>query len=106
VTLGNKRWAQLASELKFTQFDTARKQAEVWRAGLAALTWLAPAQATAKPLVQVTESTGRQSCGQLTGVSDRQLIIQPTAGPVLIPLSAVTALTPRNRLPLSHPGLV
>jgi hypothetical protein len=40
MTLDNKRWAQLASELKFSQLDTARKQAEVWRAGLAALTAL------------------------------------------------------------------
>ena len=40
MTLDSKRWAQLASELKFTQLDTARKQAEVWRAGLAALTAL------------------------------------------------------------------
>ena len=198
MTLDNKRWAQLASELKFSQLDTARKQAEVWRAGLAALTalltaifvlkgrdnvsdltepyqaivvgllglallllliatmwvsralagppgqeilltgeevakwtmgevrkistalrwaplmaaagvvavaaaigltWLAPAQSTTTPLVQVTESTGQQSCGQLIGVSNRELIVQPTTGPTLIPLSAVTAVTPVTACP-------
>jgi hypothetical protein len=197
MTLDSKRWAQLASELKFSQLDAARKQAEVWRAGLAALTtlltavfvlkgrdnvsdlaepyqgivvgllglalillllatlwisralagppgeeilltgeglerwtkdevkkistalrwapplaavgvlvvagaiavtWLAPAQ-DGNPLVRVTESTGRQSCGQLIGVGDHQLIVRPTAGPVLIPLSAVTAVTPMTACP-------
>jgi hypothetical protein len=198
MTLDNKRWAQLASELKFSQLDTARKQAEVWRAGLAALTalltaifvlkgrdnvsdltepyqaivvgllglallllliatmwvsralagppgqeilltgeevakwtmgevrkistalrwaplmaaagvvavaaaigltWLAPAQSTTTPLVQVTESTGQQSCGQLIGVTNHELIVQPTTGPTLIPLSAVTAVTPVTACP-------
>jgi len=193
MTLDRKRWAQLASELKFSQLDTARKQAEVWRAGLATLTalltavfvlkgrdnvsdltepyqaivvgllglalallliatlwvsralagpageeilltgerveqwtkeevrrisvalrwapvsaatgvvavavaigvtWLAPAQDATAPLVQVTQSTGQQSCGQLIGVSDRQLILRPASGPVLIPLTTVTAITP------------
>lgn len=192
MTLDDKRWAQLASELKFTQLDTARKQAEVWRAGLAtltalltavfvlkgrdnvsdladpyqetvvallglafallllatmwisralagppggqilltgtevekwtrrevlkistalrwapslaavgvlavagaiAVTWLAPAQ-NGNPLVRVTESTGGQSCGQLIGVSNHQLIVQPAVGLVLLPLSAVSAITP------------
>lgn len=193
MTLDRKRWAQLASELKFSQLDTARKQAEVWRVGLAALTalltavfvlksrdnvsvligpyqaivvgllglalallliatlwvsralagptgeeilltgerveqwtneevrrisvalrwapasaatgvvavavaigvtWLAPAQDAVAPLVQVTQSTSQQSCGQLIGVSDRQLILRPASGPVLIPLTTVTAITP------------
>lgn len=193
MTLDRKRWAQLASELKFSQLDTARKQAEVWRAGLAALTalltavfvlkgrdnasdltepyeaivvgllglalallviatlwvsralagpageeilltgerleqwtkkevrrisvalrwapmsaatgvvavavaigvtWLAPAQDAAAPLVQVTQSTSQQSCGQLIGVSDRQLILRPASRPALIPLTTVTAITP------------
>jgi hypothetical protein len=198
MTLDSKRWAQLASELKFSQLDTARKQAEVWRAGLAALTalltavfvlkgrdnvsdltepwqalvvgllglalallllatllvsralagpagrpilltgteverwtkaevgkistalrwaplsaavgvvavataigvtWLAPAQDAAASLVQVTESTGQQSCGQLIGVTGRQLIVRPPSGPVLIPLTAVAALTPVTACP-------
>jgi hypothetical protein len=63
------------------------------------LTWLAPAQSTTTPLVQVTESTGQQSCGQLIGVSNRELIVQPTTGPTLIPLSAVTAVTPVTACP-------
>jgi hypothetical protein len=198
MTLDRKRWAQLASELKFSQLDTARKQAEVWRAGLAALTalltavfvlkggdnvsdltepyqaivvgllglalallligtlwvgralagpageeilltgerveqwtkeevrrisvalrwapvsaatgvvavavaigvtWLAPAQGAAAPLVQVTQSTGKQSCGQLIGVNDRQLILRPASGPVIIPLTTVTAITPVTACP-------
>jgi hypothetical protein len=193
MTLDSKRWAQLASELKFSQLDTARKQAEVWRAGLAALTalltaifvlkgrdnvsdltepyqaivvgllglallllllatmwvsralagpagqqilltgegvekwttgevrkisialrwapvmaavgviavaaaigitWLAPAQGTTSPLVQVTESTGHQVCGQLIGVSNHELIVDPASGPTLIPLSVAAAVTP------------
>jgi hypothetical protein len=198
MTLDSKRWAQLASELKFTQLDTARRQAEVWRAGLAALTalltaifvlkgrdnvsdltepyqavvvgllglallsllaatlwvsralagpagqqvlltgeevqrwtrgevrkistalrwvpllaavgvvavaaavgltWLAPAQGGAAPLVRVTESTGQQSCGTLIGVTGRQLVVQLTTGPALVPLSAVTALNPVTACP-------
>jgi len=198
MTLDSKRWAQLASDLKFSQLTTARKQAEVWRAGLAALTallttvfvlkgrdnvsdltepyqaivvallglalallltatlwvsralagpigqqilltgeevedwtreevrkistalrwaplsaavgvvavaaaigvtWLAPTQAAAAPLVQVTESTGQQPCGQLIGVSNHQLIIRSVSGPVLIPLTAVSALTPVTTCP-------
>lgn len=197
MTLDSKRWAQLASELKFSQLATARKQAEVWRAGLAALTalltavfvlkgrdnvsdltepyqaivvallglalvllliatlwvsralagpigkqilltgeeveewtrsevskistalrwaplsaavgvlavaaaigvtWLAPTQAVA-PLVQVTESTGQQPCGQLIGVSDHQLILRPASAPVLIPLTEVTAIAPVTACP-------
>jgi hypothetical protein len=192
MTLDRKRWAQLASDLKFSQLDTARKQAEVWRAGLAALTalltavfvlkgrdnvsdlaepyqaivvgllglalllllvatmwvsralagpageeilligeqvenwmrgevrkisaalrwaplmaavgvvavaaaiavtWLAPAQGNAAALVRVTESSGHQACGQLLGVSDHELIVQTAAGPVLIPISGIDAIT-------------
>jgi hypothetical protein len=198
MTLDSKRWAQLASELKFSQLDTARKQAGVWRAGLAALTalltavfvlkgrdnvsdltepyqaivvgllglalaalllatlwvsralagpageeilltgeeverwtwaevrrvstalrwaplaaavgviavagaigvtWLAPVQDSAAALVQVTQSTGQQSCGQLIGVSGHQLIVRPPSGPVLIPLTEVTAVTPVTACP-------
>jgi hypothetical protein len=198
MTLDSKRWAQLASELKFSQLDTARKQAEVWRAGLAALTalltaifvlkgrdnvsdltepyqmivvgllglallllliatmwvsralagppgqeilltgeevekwtmgevrkisaalrwaplmaavgviavaaaigltWLAPAQGTTVPLVQVTESTGQQPCGQLIGITNHELVVEPMTGPILVPLSAVTAITPVTACP-------
>jgi hypothetical protein len=193
MTLDDKRWAQLASNLKYTQLDTARKQAEVWRAGLAALTalltaifvlkgrdnvsdvvepyqaivvgllglallllltstiwvsralagpagqeillvgeeverwtkaevrkisaslrwapflvalgviavaaaialtWLAPAKDPSQPLVQVTDSAGHRSCGQLIGVTNQQLVVAPAAGPIVVPLSDVVSLTP------------
>ena len=40
MSLDRKRWALIAQELKFSQLDTARKQADAWRNGLAALTAL------------------------------------------------------------------
>lgn len=40
MSLDDKRWAQKAQELKFTQLDSARKQAEGWRTGLGGLTAL------------------------------------------------------------------
>lgn len=40
MSLDRKRWALLAHDLKFTQLDIARKQADIWRVGLAALTTL------------------------------------------------------------------
>lgn len=40
MSLDRKRWALLAADLKFTQLDVARKQAETWRTGLGALTAL------------------------------------------------------------------
>jgi hypothetical protein len=40
VSLDRKRWALLAQDLKFSQLDIARKQADTWRTGLAALTTL------------------------------------------------------------------
>jgi len=40
VSLDRKRWALLAQDLKFSQLDLARKQADTWRMGLAALTTL------------------------------------------------------------------
>ena len=36
----SKRWALLAADLKFSQLDIARKQADTWRTGLATLTTL------------------------------------------------------------------
>lgn len=69
-------------------------------AAAVAFTWFAPAQATSTShLVKVTESTGHQSCGQLIGVSNYQLIVAPTTGPTLIPLSAVAAITPVTACP-------
>jgi hypothetical protein len=40
MSLERKRWAVLAQNLKFSQLDIARKQADTWRAGLATLTTL------------------------------------------------------------------
>lgn len=40
MSIDRKRWAQRAQELKFTQLDSARKQAEGWRVGLSGLTAL------------------------------------------------------------------
>lgn len=40
MSIDRKRWAQRAQELKFTQLDSARKQAEGWRTGLSSLTAL------------------------------------------------------------------
>lgn len=198
MSLDRKRWALLAQNLKFSQLDTARKQADTWRAGLAtltalltgvlvvkgrdgasdlirpfqilvaallgvaltlllwatmwltralagppgekilltgenladwtqgevrkistalrwapglaavsvvavaaavALTWFGPASGTTTPLVQVTESTGQQSCGVLLGVSKHELILRSTAAPTLIPLSAVDAISPVTGCP-------
>jgi hypothetical protein len=57
MTLDEKRWAQLASELRFSQLDIARKQAEVWRAGLAALTALLTAILVLKGRDNVSDLT-------------------------------------------------
>ncbi|MFG2091899.1 hypothetical protein [Spirillospora sp. NPDC048824] len=40
MSLDDKRWTQKAQELKFTQLDSARRQAEGWRTGLGGLTAL------------------------------------------------------------------
>lgn len=57
MTLDKKRWAQLASDLKFSQLDTARRQAEIWRAGLAALTALLTAVLVLKGRDNVSDLT-------------------------------------------------
>jgi hypothetical protein len=62
-------------------------------AAATAVTWLAPAQPeTQAELVRVTESTGEQHCGQLAGTARHDLIL--TAPAAMVPLSAVTAMTP------------
>lgn len=40
MSVDRKRWAQRAQELRFTQLETARRQAEGWRTGLAGMTAL------------------------------------------------------------------
>jgi hypothetical protein len=63
-------------------------------AAAVAFTWFAPAHdASTTPLVQVTGPSG-QSCGELVGASNRQLVIRTTTATTLIPLSAVDTITP------------
>ncbi len=198
MSLDSKRWALLAQDLKFSQLDIARKQADTWRTGLATLTalltgvlvvkgrdnasgltrpfqilvaallgvalilllwatmwlsralagppgekilltgenladwtqrevrkisvalrwtpglaavsviavaaavaftWFGPTPGSTAPLVQVTESTGQQSCGALLGVSEHELVLRGTAAPVMVPLSAVDAIKPVTACP-------
>jgi hypothetical protein len=67
-------------------------------AAATAVTWFAPTQpATQAELVRVTESTGEQHCGQLAGTARRNLIL--TAPAALVPLSAVTSVTPVTNCP-------
>jgi hypothetical protein len=63
-------------------------------AAAVAFTWFAPAHdASTTPLVQVTGPSG-QSCGELVGASNRQLVTRTTTATTLIPLSAVDTITP------------
>jgi hypothetical protein len=57
MSLDRKRWALLAQNLKFSQLDIARKQADTWRTGLATLTTL---------LTGVLVVKGRNDASQLT----------------------------------------
>jgi hypothetical protein len=63
-----------------------------------ALTWFAPARENT-PLVQVTYSTGQQSCGKLISATMDQLLLQLTTGPLLVPMSTVDALIPVTACP-------
>lgn len=54
MSLDDKRWAQKAQELKFTQLDSARKQAEGWRTGLSGLTALLSAALVLKGRDNIT----------------------------------------------------
>ena len=87
--LDRKRWAQLAQELQFSQLDTARKQADTWRGGLATLTTLLAAVLVVKgPADAGTLTTGFQILvAVLLGVALLLLLIvtiwltRATAGP-------------------------
>jgi hypothetical protein len=65
VNILDKRWAQLADELKLHQLDNARSQAERWRTGLAGLTAL---------LGVVTIVKGPDELTALSG-SSRRLVV-------------------------------
>jgi hypothetical protein len=58
VNITDKRWAQLAEQLKLQQLDGARRQAESWRTGLGSLTAL---------LAAVTIVKGPDTIGELSG---------------------------------------
>jgi hypothetical protein len=57
VSIDRKRWAQKAQELKFTQLDSARRQAEGWRTGLGGLTTLLSAVLIVKGRDNIAELT-------------------------------------------------
>lgn len=62
------------------------------------ITWLAPAQDTTTPLVQVTTPTA-QPCGELIGATQHQLVLRTSTGTALLPLSAVVTITPVTSCP-------
>ncbi|HXL93308.1 MAG TPA: hypothetical protein VN969_30635 [Streptosporangiaceae bacterium] len=61
-------------------------------AGAVALTWFAPDQHTSTaPFVQVTDPSG-QSCGELVGASDHEMVIRTATSTTLIPLSDIDTI--------------
>lgn len=65
-----------------------------------AVTWFAPTRPSSlPPFVRVITSTGQQVCGAFVGASDHQLIVVPSSGSLLIPLSMVATLTPVTACP-------
>jgi hypothetical protein len=84
VSLDRKRWALLAHNLKFSQLDVARKQAEAWRVGLASLTGLLTAALVIK---------GRDNVSALA--HPYQVIVVALLGLSLILLLAATMLVSR-----------
>jgi hypothetical protein len=73
VSLDRKRWALLAADLKFSQLDIARKQADTWRTGLATLTTL---------LTGVLVVRGRDDVSTLT--RPFQIVVAALLGAALI----------------------
>jgi hypothetical protein len=63
-------------------------------ASAVALTWFAPAQHARTPsFVSVTGPSG-QSCGELIGASDHEMVIRTTTSTTLIPLSNIVTIVP------------
>lgn len=63
-------------------------------ASAVALTWFAPAQhASTASFVQVTGPSG-QSCGELVGANDHEMVIRTTTSTTLIPLSRIDTIVP------------
>jgi hypothetical protein len=64
-------------------------------AAAVAITWLAPAQNTAAPYVQVATRT-ETVCGQFIGVTQRQAVISTSVGATVLPLATVLSITPET----------
>ncbi|GAA2299755.1 hypothetical protein GCM10010402_68060 [Actinomadura luteofluorescens] len=101
MSLDLKRWAMMAQEMQFRQLEGARKQAESWRAGLAALTALVGSVLIVK---------GRDSFADLAAPY-RQLVML-LLGAALVALVTATMLavraaagTPGEEITLSGQGL-
>jgi hypothetical protein len=84
VSLARKRWAQLAQELQFSQLDIARKQADTWRTGLAALTTL---------LAAILVIKGRDDLSALT--TSAQIVVAGLLGLALLLLLTATMCVSR-----------
>jgi hypothetical protein len=57
------------------------------------ITWLAPAQNVGGPLIQIDEKGG-QTCGQMIGITQHQVVIQHDSNTEVLPLSAVINIEP------------
>lgn len=79
MSLDRKRWALLAKDLKFSQLDIARKQADTWRTGLATLTTL---------LTGVLVVKGRSDLSRLT--LPFQIVVAVLLGVALVLLLGAT----------------
>lgn len=84
MSLDRKRWAIIAADLKFSQLDVARKQAEAWRTGLAALTAL---------LTAILVLKGQDNVSALTEPSRTLVVV--LLGLALFLLLAATMLVSR-----------
>lgn len=62
------------------------------------ITWLAPAQDTTTPLVQVTTPTA-QPCGELVGAAQHELVLRTATATTLLPLATVVTITPVTSCP-------
>lgn len=84
MSLDRKRWALLAQDLKFSQLNIARRQAETWRAGLASLTAL---------LTAILVLKGRDNVSAL--IRPYQIVAVGLLGLSLLLLLAATMLVSR-----------
>lgn len=87
----DRRWAELARGLEFSQLQELRKQAEGWRTGLTALTGLLAALAVLK---------GRENLADLPGAARYAAMILTAVAFLLFVTGAVLAV----RASHGHPG--